>query len=69
MPHRYINCFAHGSIAHAAGAALVGAGRPAALSVLNEAYDQLKDLPPNRAALAELEENSESYKFEHFVNA
>ena len=40
-----------------------------ASTVLNEAYEQLKDLPFNQAALTQLEENSESYEFENFSNA
>jgi hypothetical protein len=38
------------------------------LTVLSEAYDQLKDLPSNQAALAQLESNFESYEFENFTN-
>ena len=40
-----------------------------ASTVLDEAYEQFKNLPFNRAALAELEGNSESYDFENFSNA
>lgn len=40
----------------------------AASVVLNEAYDQFKDLPENQAALSELKSNFEDYKFENFTN-
>jgi hypothetical protein len=35
--------------------------------ILNEAYDQFKDLPENQSALVELEKNSEKCRFENFV--
>jgi hypothetical protein len=38
-----------------------------ASAVLNEAYDQFKDLPQNQSALAELKTNFEKYDFENFV--
>jgi hypothetical protein len=41
----------------------------AALSVLNEVYDQFKDLPENQAALVQLKSNFEKYDFESFVDA
>jgi hypothetical protein len=41
----------------------------AASVVLNESYDQFKDLPENQAALSELKSNFENYKFEAFANA
>jgi hypothetical protein len=37
--------------------------------VLNETYDQFKDLPENKVALRELEGSSEKYKFENFVGS
>ncbi|HEY4902928.1 MAG TPA: hypothetical protein VIH89_05590 [Candidatus Sulfotelmatobacter sp.] len=37
-------------------------------TVLNEAYEQFKDLPSNEAALMQLENSSESYDFENFTN-
>ncbi len=40
----------------------------AASTVLNEAYDQFKDLPQNQAALLQLKSNFEEYKFETFTN-
>jgi hypothetical protein len=39
----------------------------AALIVLNETYDQFKDLTQNQSALAELKNNFEKYDFENFV--
>lgn len=39
-----------------------------ASAVLDEAYEQLKHLPFNQAALTQLEGNSESYEFENFAN-
>lgn len=36
--------------------------------VLNESYEQFKDLPENQAALLQLTRNSEKYSFESFVN-
>jgi hypothetical protein len=41
----------------------------AASVVLNESYDQFKDLRENQAALSELKSNFENYKFETFANA
>jgi len=38
----------------------------AALEVLDSAYVQFRDFPPNAAALAELEGSSAGYAFEHF---
>jgi len=38
-------------------------------SVLNEAYDQFKDLPENQSALIQLKNNSKKYEFENFVDA
>jgi hypothetical protein len=38
-------------------------------SVLNEAYDQFKDLPENQSALMQLKNNSKKYDFESFVDA
>jgi hypothetical protein len=40
----------------------------AASTVLNESYERFKDLPENQAALLELQNNSEKYEFESFVN-
>jgi hypothetical protein len=37
------------------------------LEIINDAYTNLKDSPLNRDALADLEKNSRSYKFEHFA--
>ena len=42
---------------------LVNAG----VSVLNEAFEQLKNIPLNQAALDQLEKNSEKHAFEHFL--
>lgn len=42
--------------------AVVAAG----MSVLNAAFDQFRDFPPNRPALAELQGSSEAYAFEYF---
>jgi|CZLA01.1.fsa_nt_gi hypothetical protein len=39
----------------------------AASPVLNETYDQFKDLPHNQSALAELKSNFKKYDFENFV--
>lgn len=39
----------------------------AGIAVINEAYDQVKDAPRNSTALSQLEGNSKSYSFEHFV--
>ena len=39
----------------------------AASTVLNETYDQFKDLPPNQPALAELKNNFEKCSFENFA--
>jgi hypothetical protein len=39
----------------------------AACAVLNEAYDQFKDLPENQSALLQLKRDSEDYKFESFI--
>jgi hypothetical protein len=39
----------------------------AASAALNEAYDQLKNLPQNQLALAELKSNFEKYDFENFA--
>jgi hypothetical protein len=45
------------------------AGIDAAASVvLDEVYDQSKDLPENQAALSELKSNFENYSFENFTN-
>jgi len=38
-----------------------------ALVVLEESYTQFKNFATNEAALAELQSNSEAYKFEYFV--
>jgi hypothetical protein len=43
--------------------ALIDAG----FSVLNEAFEQFKNLPFNQAALSQLERNSKKYDFEYFV--
>jgi hypothetical protein len=40
----------------------------AASVVLNETYDQFKNLQQNQAALLQLQTNFESYKFENFTN-
>jgi len=37
-------------------------------TVLNEAYEQFRNLPENQAALLQLKRNSEKYGFESFVN-
>jgi hypothetical protein len=39
----------------------------AASAVLNETYDQFKDLPQNQSALMQLKNNFEKYDFENFV--
>ena len=39
-----------------------------ALAVLNETYEQFKDLPENQAALVQLKSNFETYEFENFTN-
>ena len=38
-----------------------------AIVVLGESYTQFKNFASNEAALAELQSNSEAYKFEYFV--
>ncbi len=40
----------------------------AGISVLNEALDQMGNLPANQGALDELRRNSEAYNFEYFVS-
>jgi hypothetical protein len=47
--------------------AKVNAVIAAASAVLNDAYDQLKNLPQNQSALAELKSNFEKYDFESFA--
>ncbi len=37
--------------------------------VLNETYDQFKDLPENQAALVQLKSNFKKYDFENWIDA
>lgn len=41
----------------------------AGISELAETYHEFQSFPPNTTALAELQGNSESYRFERFQNA